>query len=66
MGVGGTFDVFAGLVRRAPQWMQRSGLEWCFRLAQEPRRMWKRYLVGNTKFVWLVARDFVGRRLGSS
>ena len=57
MGVGGTFDVFAGRVARAPRWMQRSGLEWCFRLAQEPRRMWKRYLVGNTRFLSLVARD---------
>lgn len=63
MGVGGTFDVFAGVVRRAPQWMQRSGLEWFFRLAQEPRRMWKRYLVGNTRFVALVARDLVVRRI---
>lgn len=63
MGVGGTFDVFAGLVRRAPRWMQRGGLEWFFRLAQEPRRMWKRYLVGNTRFVALVARDVFLRRL---
>jgi len=61
MGVGGTFDVIAGLVSRAPRWMQRSGLEWAFRLAQEPRRMWKRYLVGNTKFALLVARDLVAR-----
>ena len=57
MGVGGTFDVFAGRVSRAPLWMQRCGLEWCYRLAQEPRRMWKRYLVGNTRFLSLVARD---------
>lgn len=58
-GVGGAFDVLAGRVRRAPRWMQRSGLEWCFRLAQEPRRMWKRYLVGNARFMWLVARELV-------
>jgi N-acetylglucosaminyldiphosphoundecaprenol N-acetyl-beta-D-mannosaminyltransferase len=57
MGVGGTFDVFAGRVSRAPRWMQRAGLEWSYRLAQEPRRMWKRYLVGNTRFLSLVARD---------
>jgi N-acetylglucosaminyldiphosphoundecaprenol N-acetyl-beta-D-mannosaminyltransferase len=57
MGVGGTFDVLAGRVSRAPSWMQRSGLEWGYRLAQEPRRMWKRYLVGNTRFLSLVARD---------
>lgn len=61
MGVGGTFDVFAGLVRRAPQWMQRCGLEWAFRLVQEPRRMWKRYLVGNTRFAALVAREWITR-----
>nr|WKF60492.1 N-acetylglucosaminyldiphosphoundecaprenol N-acetyl-beta-D-mannosaminyltransferase [Paraburkholderia busanensis] len=47
MGVGGTFDVVAGKVRRAPPWMQRSGLEWAYRVAQEPRRMWKRYFVTN-------------------
>jgi N-acetylglucosaminyldiphosphoundecaprenol N-acetyl-beta-D-mannosaminyltransferase len=57
MGVGGTFDVLAGRVSRAPRWMQRSGLEWSYRLAQEPRRMWKRYLVGNARFLSLVARD---------
>lgn len=61
MGVGGTFDVIAGLVARAPRWLQRSGLEWAYRLAQEPRRMWKRYLVGNTRFTWLVARDLAQR-----
>ena len=65
MGVGGSFDVYAGLVARAPQWMQRAGLEWAFRLAQEPRRMWKRYLVGNTRFVWIIARELLrqGARL---
>lgn len=56
MGVGGSFDVYAGHVARAPRWMQRAGLEWAFRVAQEPRRMWKRYLVGNSRFVALVAR----------
>jgi N-acetylglucosaminyldiphosphoundecaprenol N-acetyl-beta-D-mannosaminyltransferase len=61
MGVGGSFDVFAGLVSRAPRWMQRAGLEWAFRLGQEPRRMWKRYLVGNTRFAWLIARDWFTR-----
>lgn len=61
MGVGGTFDVYAGLVRRAPGWMQKTGLEWAFRLAQEPRRMWKRYLVGNSRFMWLVAKELLRR-----
>ena len=54
MGVGGTFDVVSGKVKRAPLWMQKYGLEWFFRIIQEPRRMWKRYLVTNTKFVGLI------------
>lgn len=63
MGVGGSFDVWAGLTRRAPLWMQRAGLEWFYRLLQEPRRMWRRYLVGNFRFVVLVLREIVtGRR----
>ena len=54
MGVGGSFDVVAGLVKRAPRWMQKIGMEWFFRFLSEPKRMWKRYLVGNTLFMWLV------------
>jgi len=54
MGVGGTFDVVAGKVKRAPMWMQRCGLEWFYRVLQEPRRMWKRYFVTNSKFAWLL------------
>ena len=50
MGVGGTFDVISGKVKRAPRWMQRAGLEWFFRVLQEPRRMWKRYLFTNSRF----------------
>lgn len=57
MGVGGSFDVVAGVVKRAPVWMQKAGLEWFYRFAQEPRRMWKRYLVGNTQFILLVLRE---------
>jgi len=57
MGVGGTFDVVAGRVKRAPRWMQTSGLEWLFRLAQEPRRMWRRYLVEDMPFFLLVWRE---------
>lgn len=57
MGVGGSFDVVAGVVKRAPVWMQKAGLEWFYRFAQEPKRMWKRYLVGNTKFILLVLRE---------
>jgi len=54
VGVGGSFDVIAGQVPRAPEWMQRWGLEWLFRLLKEPRKMWKRYLVGNAVFIYLV------------
>jgi N-acetylglucosaminyldiphosphoundecaprenol N-acetyl-beta-D-mannosaminyltransferase len=57
LGVGGSFDHLGGLARRAPQWMQRSGLEWLHRLAQEPRRLWRRYLIGNAAFIWLVVRE---------
>jgi N-acetylglucosaminyldiphosphoundecaprenol N-acetyl-beta-D-mannosaminyltransferase len=65
VGVGGSFDVLAGLVRRAPQWMQAHGLEWLFRLAQEPGRLWRRNLTTNTRFVLLVARELVRRRVAS-
>ncbi|RPI25719.1 MAG: glycosyltransferase [Acidobacteria bacterium] len=57
-GVGGSFDVFAGLIPRAPVWMQKAGLEWLFRLLQEPRRMWKRYLVTNSLFIALLVKEF--------
>ena len=59
MGVGGSFDVVAVLVNRAPKWMQNTGLEWLYRLIQEPQKMWKRYLVGNTKFVLLVIKEWL-------
>jgi N-acetylglucosaminyldiphosphoundecaprenol N-acetyl-beta-D-mannosaminyltransferase len=57
MGVGGTFDVVAGKVNRAPKWMQEYGLEWVYRVLQEPGRMWKRYLVTNSKFAWLLFKE---------
>ena len=56
--VGGAFDVQAGLRRRAPRWMQRIALEWFFRLMMEPRRLGRRYLVGNTQFILLVLRQW--------
>ena len=56
MGVGGTFDIVAGKIKRAPMWMQKYGLEWLFRIIQEPRRMWKRYLVTNTKFAYMLIK----------
>ncbi|HKT63195.1 MAG TPA: WecB/TagA/CpsF family glycosyltransferase [Burkholderia sp.] len=61
MGVGGTFDVVAGKVRRAPLWMQRSGLEWAFRVIQEPGRMWKRYLSTNSRFLVMLTGAYVSR-----
>lgn len=57
MGVGGSFDVVSGLVKRAPVWMQRSGLEWFYRLLQEPRRMWRRYLYTNSLFIYLLIKQ---------
>jgi N-acetylglucosaminyldiphosphoundecaprenol N-acetyl-beta-D-mannosaminyltransferase len=57
MGVGGSFDVISGLVKRAPGWMQKWGLEWFYRVIQEPRRMWKRYLFGNSEFIYLVFKE---------
>lgn len=62
MGVGGTFDVLAGNLRRAPLWMQTNGLEWLFRLLQEPTRMWRRYLRSNLMFSWLVWKEHVRHR----
>ena len=64
-GVGGSFDVIAGLVPRAPLWMQRSGLEWLFRVLKEPRRMFWRYATTNAQCLWLFARG-LGRRLKPS
>ena len=56
MGVGGSFDVVAGVTDRAPKWMQDHGLEWFYRFVQEPGRLWKRYVVGNARFVALVRK----------
>jgi N-acetylglucosaminyldiphosphoundecaprenol N-acetyl-beta-D-mannosaminyltransferase len=62
MGVGGAFDVIAGLTRRAPQWMQSCGLEWLFRMLQEPRRMLRRYVVGNLAFLLLLVKAMLQRQ----
>ncbi|NNC91394.1 MAG: WecB/TagA/CpsF family glycosyltransferase [Acidimicrobiia bacterium] len=56
LGVGAAFDIHAGLLPQAPAWMQRRGLEWFYRLLKEPRRLWKRYLGNNPRFVWNVRR----------
>ena len=50
--IGAVFDFFAGNTKRAPQWWQKHGLEWLYRLIKEPRRMWRRYIIGNTVFLW--------------
>jgi N-acetylglucosaminyldiphosphoundecaprenol N-acetyl-beta-D-mannosaminyltransferase len=60
IGVGAAFDFHAGLKKQAPRWMQRSGLEWLFRLAAEPRRLWRRYLVNNPLFVVLMLQQALG------
>lgn len=57
MGVGGSFDVISGYIPRAPKWMRKSNLEWLFRVSQEPRRLFKRYFVGNFKFIKDVAKE---------
>lgn len=66
IGVGGSFDVLAGFIRRAPPWMQSMGLEWFWRLLMEPRKLWKRYLTTNSEFIWFAGREIVARRLGRS
>lgn len=58
-GVGGSFDIMAGLTKRAPQRWQRLGLEWLYRVLQEPGRLWKRYLTTNAAFVWMTLREAV-------
>lgn len=62
IGVGGSFDVLAGQVRRAPRWMQGAGLEWLFRLAQEPRRLWRRNMTSSPRFALLVLSELLRRR----
>ncbi len=55
--IGAVFDFYAGTLRRAPLWWQSHGLEWLYRLLREPRRMWRRYLVGNTKFIYYIMKE---------
>ena len=59
VGVGGSFELVAGMTKRAPLFWQKSGLEWLWRLCMEPKRLWKRYLVGNTIFVFVVLRQYL-------
>lgn len=64
VGIGAAFDFLAGHKREAPLWLRRISMEWSFRLMTEPRRLWRRYLFGNTRFIWLVvqARTWPGRQ----
>jgi N-acetylglucosaminyldiphosphoundecaprenol N-acetyl-beta-D-mannosaminyltransferase len=64
MGVGGSFDVLAGYVKRAPRLLQTLGLEWSWRLLMEPRKMWKRYLVTNSEYLWRAAGAVLRHRAG--
>jgi N-acetylglucosaminyldiphosphoundecaprenol N-acetyl-beta-D-mannosaminyltransferase len=66
IGVGGSFDVLAGFIKRAPGWVQSLGMEWFWRLLMEPRKLWKRYLTTNSEFIWFAGREIVFRRLGRS
>ncbi len=61
LGVGAAFEIHAKLVKRAPKWMQKTGLEWLFRFIQEPGRLWKRYMVTNTLFIFLLFKKIIGK-----
>ncbi|MCF8070628.1 MAG: WecB/TagA/CpsF family glycosyltransferase [Desulfobacterales bacterium] len=63
IGVGAAFDYFAGNIRRPPVWLRRMGLEWLYRLYQEPRRLWRRYLVTNSLFIFYLFREIVSSHL---
>lgn len=60
IGIGVSFELVANMVTRAPVWMQKAGLEWLFRLIVEPQRLWKRYILGNPTFIWLVLKQRLG------
>lgn len=64
IGVGGSMDFVSGRVRRAPRWMQKAGVEWLWRLLQEPRRLARRYLVKDMQILPLLARALMGRFFG--
>jgi len=66
IGVGAAFDLLTGRKRQAPVWIQRSGLEWLYRLMQEPRRLWRRYIIYNARFVVMLVRRGEWRRVSGS
>ena len=59
LGVGASFDFYAGNVKESPEWLGKLGLEWLFRLSREPRRLWRRYLILNPRFVWLALKQLI-------
>ena len=59
--IGAVFDFYAGTVKRAPIWMQKNSMEWLYRLVKEPRRMWRRYLIGNIVFFWNIIKERYGK-----
>jgi len=61
-GVGAAFDYHTGLVRDAPRWVKRIGMQWLHRLMQDPRRLWRRYLRSNSAFLWHIALQLTGLR----
>ncbi len=63
VGIGGALPVMIGEQKRAPRWMQNAGLEWAYRLSQEPRRLFKRYAVTNTIFIWLITKQYFNSRV---
>ena len=62
IGIGAAFDFIAGIKKQAPKWIQKSGLEWVFRLISEPKRLWKRYLIGNSFFVYCLLKNWIVER----
>jgi N-acetylglucosaminyldiphosphoundecaprenol N-acetyl-beta-D-mannosaminyltransferase len=66
MGVGGSFDVYGGKVKRAPTWMQKAGFEWLYRVLQEPRRLWRRYYETNTRYLAILLKAYLDRKAGPS
>ena len=62
LGVGAAFDFIAGNKKHAPRWIQKIGLEWLFRLLSEPKRLWKRYLIQNPRFIWYFTLQLLGRK----
>jgi N-acetylglucosaminyldiphosphoundecaprenol N-acetyl-beta-D-mannosaminyltransferase len=65
LGVGAAIDFLAGTAHRAPRWMSNAGLEWAYRLAREPRRLWRRYLVRDPGFLGIVLEQWIARRAGA-